>query len=654
MRIEKIKLQNYRQYCDAEFNLTRSPENDLQIFIGKNGVGKTNLLNAINWCLYDNEPHLSAESNQQPILNKKTLAESEKDAIPVVAVEIHAATKDKKPVIFRREKSFSFSPDRKNLCMHNHKFQVFVKDNKNNDVIKEGEEATSLVKQFVPETIREYFFFDGERLENYFRNVTGAKIQQEMMDISKICYLQNMMDRLTKLTRDYTRDAGKLNPHVDKLRADWENENNHVTNLETEIRGLDSQIEAARRRLGEIEIELRGIPDVEPLEKERDELIGQIKQKSSLIEDKKTEKNTALYKHGILLMLQEPLHKTVEIIQDKKDKGELPPTDDRDLLLSTLENPTCKICGNQLDERSKDHIQKILQKISLSSSVAHELQRMEPLLDQYSDARSKYQVLLNKINDEIKNLDGELVKLNAKKTDADRKLESFNIEKVRKLQIERRNLDTARDMNLRRLGAAQTDLEKSQKQRDELQRNLDDAGIKDEKSKSLTQKSQFCHDAIKIITSSKNQLLDEIRQKIEIETNNNFFRLIWKKKTFKSVTIDSNYNVNLLSVDDIPMLGTVGKAENELLALAFMLALHNVSGFDSPILIDTPVARVSDEQRENFGKILAEISKEKQIILLFTIDEYSENIRKILNPLASNRFTIEMAQDERTTDIRGF
>lgn len=652
MRIEKIKLHNYRQYYDSEFVLTRSPENDLQIFIGRNGVGKTNLLNAINWCLYDDEPHLSDESNQQPILNKKTLLESDKDAIPIVSVEIHTVTKDNKPVIFRREKSFSFSADRKNLSMHNQKFQVIVRDNKNNDIIKEGDEATSLVKRFVPETIREYFFFDGERLENYFRNVTGAKIQQEMMDISQIGLLQNMMERLTKLSKEYTKEAGKLNPNVDELRRSWERVSSHVINLEAECDRLNSQIETAKIRLGEIEIELRGIPDVEELEKERDDLIAQIKQKTKLIEDKKEEKNTALYKQGILVMVQDPLRNTVEIIQDKKDKGELPPTDDRDLLITTLGNPTCKICGSPLDERAREHIQKIIERISLSSSIASELQKMEPILEQFSGAKLVYQNLLVKINNEIKVIDAELAKFNSRKSEADRKLESYNIEKVRALQIERKNLERSRDMNLQRYGVAQSDLDKNKKQLDELQRDLDAAGIKDEKSKSLTQKSQFCHEAIKIITHSKTQLLDEIRQKIETETNNNFFKLIWKKKTFKRVTIDPNYNVNLLSADDIPMLGTVGKAENELLALAFMLALHNVSGFDSPILIDTPVARISDEQRENFGKILAEISKEKQIILLFTIDEYSENIKKILNPLASNRFSIEMSQDETTTEIK--
>lgn len=651
MRIDRIKIQNYRQYNNVEVNFSKGIENDLQVFIGKNGVGKTNLLNAINWCLYGDEPHLSAESDRQPILNKRALLDSSKDDVPIVSVEIYVKEKTNKSLIFRREKSYTISSDRKKVHEHQNKFQVIVKDKKNNDIIKDGEEALSLVRQFVPESIREYFFFDGERLENYFKTVTGIKIQQEMMDISQIGLLQSMSERLVKLAKDYSRDAGKLNPDFDKIRANLESEKNRVTDLESDLSNLGIQIDKAKIRLGEIEVELKGIPDVESLEIERDAIITKINKKTELIETKKSEKNDILYKYGLSLMLQNSLSNSLEIIREKRDKGDLPPTEDKELLLSTLNSQTCKICGNDLNQKSKEFIEKLIQKISLSSQVAHELQNMEPWLDRYLQQNLNYPTIIKRMNQEIKFIDDELAGDNTKKIELDQKLESFKVDDVRNLQRERLSLEKAKETNLRRQGSSLTNIEDARKKRDALQIQLDDAVVKDEESKILAQKGKFCNEANNIIISTKSQLLDEIRQKIEEETNKNFFDLIWKKKTFKCVKIDPNYNVSLLSVDDIPMLGSVGKAENELLALAFMLALHNVSGFDSPILIDTPVARISDEQRKNFGKILVEISKEKQIILLFTNDEYSDNIKKIINPMASNKFSIEMAADEKSTNI---
>lgn len=62
MRIKKIILNNYRQFKNIEINFNKNSENDLYIIIGKNGTGKTNILNALNWCLYNDEPHLSMDS----------------------------------------------------------------------------------------------------------------------------------------------------------------------------------------------------------------------------------------------------------------------------------------------------------------------------------------------------------------------------------------------------------------------------------------------------------------------------------------------------------------------------------------------------------------------------------------------------------------
>jgi DNA sulfur modification protein DndD len=85
--------------------------------------------------------------------------------------------------------------------------------------------------------------------------------------------------------------------------------------------------------------------------------------------------------------------------------------------------------------------------------------------------------------------------------------------------------------------------------------------------------------------------------------------------------------------------------------LSFTLALHEVSGFDSPILIDTPVARISEKHRESFGRIFEEVSREKQTILLFTGPEYSEEIRRLLDTKASGRYVMETSSDEMVTRL---
>ena len=59
MRIKSIEIKNLRQLKDVMIRFDKdNDENDLHVILAENGVGKTNILNAITWCLYNKEMHL--------------------------------------------------------------------------------------------------------------------------------------------------------------------------------------------------------------------------------------------------------------------------------------------------------------------------------------------------------------------------------------------------------------------------------------------------------------------------------------------------------------------------------------------------------------------------------------------------------------------
>lgn len=124
----------------------------------------------------------------------------------------------------------------------------------------------------------------------------------------------------------------------------------------------------------------------------------------------------------------------------------------------------------------------------------------------------------------------------------------------------------------------------------------------------------------------------DVKSQMESETMSLFDDLVWKENTYGRIEFDDNFRLNLFSKGtDISCIETTSAAERELLALAFTIALHRVSGHDSPLFIDTPVGRVSDNNRENFAKTLVNVSTQKQIVLAFTPSEYSDEIRGFFN-----------------------
>ena len=76
MRIESIEIQNFRQYRKEKFTFPRiKGKKDIHVIIGENGEGKTNILNALTWCLYGEELHLGDKNTAINKINSQYVQE---------------------------------------------------------------------------------------------------------------------------------------------------------------------------------------------------------------------------------------------------------------------------------------------------------------------------------------------------------------------------------------------------------------------------------------------------------------------------------------------------------------------------------------------------------------------------------------------------
>lgn len=180
MRFESIKIHNYRQYRDLTFYFSLNGANDIHLVIATNGTGKTNLLNAINWCLYGDEPHASGaavegeeKADKLPLANIQALSESRnnKDAVCMVSVVIEATDAGSK-YTFTRTANISVETE---LQAGKDKFEIGITAADGITKFCDGEAATEIISEKMPRKIREYFFFDGEQLLNYF-GITGTNV----------------------------------------------------------------------------------------------------------------------------------------------------------------------------------------------------------------------------------------------------------------------------------------------------------------------------------------------------------------------------------------------------------------------------------------------------------------------------------------------
>lgn len=164
MRFTSLEIENFRQYQSLSFRFPKTKPCDLHIIVADNGVGKTNILNAITWCLYGDEPHLGDESRSLPRVNLKAKNEAVQRGDTTVFVSVRVCAEDGDGIVeFSRRMKVQLDTD------FEWKSELTVTVKMTGDAqIFEGEEAASYVEKYMPKKIRQYFYFDGEQLNSYF------------------------------------------------------------------------------------------------------------------------------------------------------------------------------------------------------------------------------------------------------------------------------------------------------------------------------------------------------------------------------------------------------------------------------------------------------------------------------------------------------
>jgi len=492
MRIERLYINNYRQFREIELRFTKNSKRDLHIILGKNGVGKTNILNAINWCLYKEEPHLSKDSQQLPILNLQTVEDSQEGEDRDVRVEIGINTDDDRRIAFSRKASYRVYKGGNKPAIQNSDFEVRLDDIGGTKIIS-GDDTSNYVERFVPINIREFFFFDGERLDNYFRKNTAQNVRHSIFLISQVELLENRIEhRLHETLSDLRKEAGKINPDIDKTGDTLEKAEEDLRDVEKQIEECNRQIEICSDGIKENQGKLRGAPEVSGLQDEKMKLKSDKKNKKKLKNEKQKEKRDLIFNHGKTIILWPTIKESLEIIEKKKKNKELPPTNDKNLLEKILKNKNCSVCGRSLDKTSEGRVKDLLKEVELSSVINQNFSNMDNPLHRLRDNIVDFKEKTKRITGEITNFDKDLERIEQRLNEIDRKIGGFDVAKVKEWQAQLKKFEAEKDKQQQRLGVLNRNKDENEKKIPKLRNQLDDEMKNEKKVIILRKKINFC------------------------------------------------------------------------------------------------------------------------------------------------------------------
>lgn len=652
MRIENIEIQNFRQYRNLSFKFPHvQGSNDLHIIYANNGVGKTNVLNAITWCLYDTEMHLGDKNTALAILNNQKVQEL-RQHLPEGGNTIGDATvsilfsSDEAAEKIRFQRVGKFNVTNEAVIPVNTEFSImhFV-DGEWNSIDTE-EETLSLVKKNVPEEIHEYIFFDGEHLESYFKagqfenikNGIEELTQAKIIEKAETAFNKYLTDILNpQIANSSVKDIASAQKELDKIQSAIDAAVASIDTLKTQINNCDDEIATLDNIIsGHVHVS---------------EKTARLKEVDGLIETlkddivKKKAEMMVFAREYVQYFAMYPAIKSLYIYIQEQDKhGKLPPRIDKFLLKAIEEHKHCLVCDQDLSDHSYSFIQELRKELEVSSDTSALLNKTVVVLRQYLEKLSQYKAKSETLINEEK----ALRKQHNDYLEEEKQLNTYlmnipNTEAITKAIEDKKEYRKKRDDIVAKKGVEEEHKKKLDNDLYNQSKVLKSLIEKNKQLEKINQQADYCKKCRNVLKETRLDLLEESRREMEQETFDTFSRLLWKKDAFSKVEILEDYTFRLLDKYGSQTLGSCSAAERALLALSFTLALQKVSMHDSLLFIDTPIGRVDQDNRLNFVNTLCEIAKSKQVILTFTPVEYDDKVAAALQGqyASFNRLAIE-------------
>lgn len=649
MRIESILVKNFRQYNSVEIKFPKNRDTDLHIILGSNGVGKTNILNAITWCLYDEELHLGDVGAALPILNTVVSNDLRTKGIKTADVEVSinlSSEESNSRIAFKRVAVFAINTD--NVFKQSSKLQIKLFERGEWSIYDDPEITQSLINKYVPKSINEYIFFDGEHLEHYFQQGQRENIKIGINTLTQadiVKRAEESFDRYVKkelnpvLANCDDKQVEQCQNKVDGLRNRIQEQIDVVNAIKDQIKVCDEEIAAAKAIVQHHEVLPKKIEEQEKLD--QDIRVAQEKRDRKWAEIK-----TFSREFYQLFALYPAIKQFFDFIKVQEKEGKLPPRIDKNLIEEILHSGQCCICNNTLDSKAKKLVQEMLDSLDISSNVSAELNRSMTAMQAFETKLRGYKQRKESLFSELNSLDKNIENLMEDYKTVTLYINSIpNQDKIVAAVNSRNEYVQIQKDCLVKQGAEELTLEGLKKDLENAKKDLERALSNNTKLLGIKEQIAYCESCSKILSETYNEILEECRNDMEKMTYDIFSKLIWKKDTFKEVQITEDYEFKLMNKYGDQTLGSCSAAERALLALSFTLALQYTSKHDAMLFIDTPIGRVDEDNRCNFIKTLLDIAKDKQVILTFTPTEYDSNVRELLSGKCSTSTALSMNND---------
>ena len=646
---KSIYLENFRLYKGpVEFELS-TDDKKINVIQGNNDAGKTTMLNAITWCLYGEERN----NISQDLYNSHTFKNTKIGDIITVKVVITMLDSDGREVEITRSNEYVKIND-DHCSSPEQTFTIFRDDGVNDQVISF---PTDYINTHLPSSLKDYFLFDGELLAQFFKKDNG-NIKQDVFRLSQINLIKKVSTHIKNRKNEFIDEKEEKQPQVARILRKIDGLENDIIRYSEDMEREKKAKRKYKTKITELKEQWKALGDKDPLElfDEKNALIKKQERISDDTKDAETAYKKELFDDFSKIYGYSILKGMEKRGEELKEEGFIPAQYRKGFLEFLMNREEC-ICGRSIVEGTpeyqevKDLFDKTDEITDISELINKLLGKVESVMSNYPEDFIEIDNSLDQrimdLEDDYEDLQGQIDELDALintgiSEDEIRKLKEDIEYYERMLKQAEKNFIKAETKK----ADAEDNLKKAGKEHEQI---INKVGNLDE----LDDKIQFCTDVYNTSEKLYADMKVYIHNKLQNITTKEFKTYHWKT-TYKGVDIDDDFNVEFIRKDGTHVSATDPSAGTQLtLALSFITALNNLAGFKLPIIIDTPLGRLDNDIRYNLGKFLPEYTKDTQVLLLSTGNEYSGDFKKNIIEHVGKTYKLDVIEidDQEITDV---
>ncbi len=633
MKLTAIRLCNFRQFYGEtpEVRLAIDNDRNTTIIHGNNGAGKTTILNAFTWVLYEKFTAAFAESQQ--LVNKRAIAEAEIGTAVDTWVEV-AWEHDGKRYRAKRMCRAYKQLDTVNI-VNNELLYLYIGD-ADGKWLHPQQPPDEIIGRILPASLHQYFFFDGERIEQIVRQDKRLEIAEATKILLGVEVLNRSIKHLGEAKKTLETELAQIGDTTTKdlLRSQQQcqQEIDRIAQRQAEIATEIANFDRIDREINSYLLELTAAKATQQqrqaLESAKSTHQTQLRQAQTAIKQLiSTQAHTVL-----LTNLTQDFQK---IVSELRDRGELNQGISREFLTHLLQHQNC-LCGTELYPNTPEY-SRVQTWLSRASIAVIEETTMR-LITQVEDLQTKdvefWQAIdfqqqivttarsaISQLEIQIDNLESQLRQnTNVEISDLQKRLDEIAI-KVRDLTLNQ-------GQNKQQIVHLEGQVQSLAKQITKQQANQD--------RQSLAQRRlEAARSAIAEISLMRDRQEQQFRLELEQQVQS-IFQTISVTPYLPKIT--EKYELILVETTrGVETTVAASTGENQILSLSFiggiidrvrtwsaqkLLSVPQSNTF--PIVMDSPFGSLDRISRRQIAQILPQLAN--QLVVLVTKTQWRDEV----------------------------